>query len=150
LSDENSYFTKGKDPIVIEWRTWRIKPLICYDLRFPVWSRNYIREDNEADYDFLFYVASWPAVRSHPWKALLVARAIENQVYCAGVNRCGKDGGGFDYSGDSLVFNPLGEIIGNAGAEESSISIKLSAEELTAFRKKFPVLTDADSFELKG
>jgi omega-amidase len=149
LSDENNYFTKGKDPKVIEWRTWRIKPLICYDLRFPVWSRNYIHENEEADYDFLFYVASWPAIRSFPWKSLLTARAIENQVYCAGVNRCGKDGAGFDYNGDSLVFDPLGEIIGNGGSEESVVSVKLSAEELKAFRKKFPVLKDGDSFELK-
>lgn len=149
LSDENNYFTKGKVPLVIEWRSWKIKPLICYDLRFPVWSRNYIHENDETDYDFLFYVASWPAVRSFPWKSLLTARAIENQVYCAGVNRCGRDGADFDYSGDSMVLNPLGEIIGDGGSEESVVSVKLSADELTAFRKKFPVLKDADSFELK-
>lgn len=149
LSDENKYFTKGNKSVVVEWRSWRIKPLICYDLRFPLWSRNAMLENDVADFDLLIYVASWPAIRVHAWKSLLLARAIENQVYCIGANRCGKDGDGYEYSGDSLVYDPLGQVIGNAGNSESCLSLQLNAEELINQRNRFPVLKDADTFHIR-
>jgi predicted amidohydrolase len=131
---------------------WKIKPLICYDLRFPVWSRNAIKQNENGssyDYDVLIYVANWPEKRNHAWKSLLVARAIENQCYVIGVNRIGIDGTGITYSGDSVIINPLGEIISNVSPSLDTIeTITLSMDELTTYRKSFPVLLDADNFKL--
>jgi predicted amidohydrolase len=122
-------------------------PLICYDLRFPVWSRNF--KSQQPVYDVLIYVANWPEVRNYPWKQLLIARAIENQCYVVGVNRIGKDGNGFDHSGDSVVINPRGEIISTAKAHEEKIeTISLDKNYLEEFRKVFPVGLDSDNFEL--
>ena len=123
------------------WKGWRIRPLICYDLRFPVWSRNH------DDYDLLIYLANWPSPRHQVWKTLLVARALENQCWCAGVNRTGTDGMNLDYSGDSGLVDPRGNAVwlGNAPSIHTAA---LDKDDLTSFRKKFPVLNDRDPFEL--
>jgi omega-amidase len=144
MGEENDTYTRGKKKIIVNIKGWRICPLVCYDLRFPVWCRN------TGDYDFLIFVANWPEVRSYPWKQLLIARAIENQVYLAGLNRIGKDGNGYNYTGDSAVINPKGMIISKTKASEESVeTIALSYKELEDFRKAFPVGLDADRFRIQ-
>jgi predicted amidohydrolase len=144
MGDENNYYTAGTKKITEELKGWKVCPLICYDLRFPVWARN------TEKYDLLIYVANWPERRSHPWKTLLLARAIENQCYVAGLNRIGNDVNDIYCSGDSAVINPKGEIISNIPAgKEATETITLNYAELQEFRKAFPVLKDADKFEIK-
>lgn len=146
MGDENNHYTCGYERIMEEIKGWKICPLICYDLRFPVWSRNVA----SYPYDLLIYIANWPERRSHPWKTLLLARAIENQCYVAGLNRIGNDSNEIYHSGDSAVINPKGEIISNIPPHESFIeTITLSYDELIEFRKIFPVLKDADRFGIK-
>ena len=146
MANEDSHYTAGQKKIIVELKGWKICPLICYDLRFPVWSRNRF----SADYDLLIYVANWPEIRSYPWKTLLLARAIENQSYVAGLNRVGKDGNDIYHSGDSAVINAKGEIISKIKAhEESCEAITLNYSELAEFRKNFPAMLDADDFEIK-
>jgi predicted amidohydrolase len=148
MAKEDEFYTAGKKKIIKKINDWKICPLICYDLRFPIWSRNKFN-NGQWDYDVLIYVANWPQVRNHPWKQLLMARAIENQCYVIGVNRIGKDGNDFAHSGDSMVINPRGEIISNTKANEESIeTIKLDLDYLEDFRKAFPVGLDADDFEI--
>ncbi|MDU7154130.1 MAG: amidohydrolase [Enterobacter sp.] len=126
------------------WRGWRILPLVCYDLRFPVWSRN------RNDYDLALYVANWPAPRSLHWQSLLVARAIENQAYVVGCNRVGTDGNGHHYRGDSRVVNPQGEIIATAEPHQATrIDAELSLTALKEYREKFPAWQDADPFSIE-
>lgn len=153
MAGENNHFTAGQEKIIIEYKGWKICPLICYDLRFPVWSRNkWTMSDNEmqAEYDVLLYVANWPEVRSYPWKQLLIARAIENQSFVIGVNRIGKDGNGFAHSGDSAVINPRGEVITKlVSHQDETETIAINADYLKEFRKIFPVGLDTDSFELR-
>ena len=156
LAKEEEHYTPGDKKITGEIDNWKIRPLICYDLRFPVWSRNRfsVSDRHEAvgswDYDVLIYVANWPEVRNYPWKQLLIARAIENQCYVVGVNRIGKDGNDFTHSGDSVVINPRGEIISKTKAHTESVeTIELDRNYLDDFRKVFPVGLDADDFELK-
>ncbi|MBA3664117.1 MAG: amidohydrolase [Bacteroidetes bacterium] len=154
MAKEDQFYTAGNKKIIGKINDWNICPLVCYDLRFPVWSRNTFKKVSEtnceAEYDVLIYVANWPEVRSYPWKQLLIARAIENQCYVIGLNRIGKDGNGFDHSGDSVVINPRGEIISNIKANEEIIqTIELDKNYLEEFRKIFPVGLDADDFELK-
>jgi omega-amidase len=152
MAKEDQHYTAGDEKIIQQLSGWQVCPLVCYDLRFPVWSRNtYKKVDGhlKAKYDVLIYVANWPAVRSYPWKQLLIARAIENQCYVIGVNRIGKDGNGFDHSGDSMVINPKGEIISKTRSNHESIeTINLDKAFLEEFRKQFPVGLDADDFEL--
>ena len=152
MGTEDGHYISGTDKIIPTVNGWKILPLVCYDLRFPVWSRNKWRlENNEliADYDVLIYSANWPEVRSYPWKQLLIARAIENQCYVVGVNRIGVDGNEFSHSGDSVVINPLGQIISHTKANEESVeTVLLDYEFLTDLRKKFPVGLDADGFEI--
>ncbi len=141
MGEEHRHYSPGKERLILEYKGWRICPLICYDLRFPVWSRN------AGDYDLLLYLANFPSPRHAVWKNLLVARAIENQSWCIGVNRVGKDGAGLDYEGDSGWVDPRG----NAhflGAAEGVHQITLSLQELQRFREKFPVLEDRDAFRL--
>ena len=143
MGGEDRLFTPGKTRVVFSFRGIRITPLICYDLRFPVWSRN------RDEYDLIIYVANWPEIRKNVWTTLLRARAIENQCYVAGSNRTGADGEGIKYCGKSMIINPRGEPIEFADTdEECSISTELSMTELTDFRKKFPVLNDADDFTI--
>jgi omega-amidase len=150
MAGEDKYFSSGDAKLIIELKGWKICPLICYDLRFPVWSRNRWNTENaRADYDVLLYVANWPEVRSYPWKQLLIARAIENQSYVIGVNRIGEDGNKFTHSGDSAVINPRGEIMSKTSAHDDIIeTLTLSYSYLEEFRTLFPVGADADSFSL--
>jgi predicted amidohydrolase len=152
MGTEDQHYTIGTEKIITTIKGWKILPLICYDLRFPVWSRNRWQEKNNeviADYDVLIYCANWPEVRSYPWKQLLIARAIENQCYVIGVNRIGVDGNGFAHTGDSMVINPMGEIISKTKVNEESVeTIDLDYEFLSSFRKKFPVGLDADNFNI--
>lgn len=153
MAKEDDNYTAGTKKIVKQINNWNICPLICYDLRFPIWSRNTFKKTSntecEAEYDILIYVANWPEVRNYPWKQLLIARAIENQCYVVGVNRIGLDGNNFSHSGDSVVINPRGEIISKTKAHEESIeTVQLDKSYLTDFRKIFPVGLDADSFKI--
>lgn len=153
MADEDKHYTAGQGTITTQIKNWNIRPLICYDLRFPVWSRNHFKKLSEtavqAQYDVLIYIANWPEVRSYPWKQLLIARAIENQCYVIGVNRIGADGNGIMHSGDSMVVNPRGEIISMTKAHEKSVeTIALSRTYLDDFRKSFPVGMDADEFRI--
>jgi predicted amidohydrolase len=149
MGDEHQYFTPGKERLIISYKGWKIMPLVCYDLRFPVWAKNKLI-NNEAEYDVLIYTANWPKVRSVAWKSLLLSRAIENQVYLAGVNRVGEDGKEIEYSGDSAIINPYGGHISQANVgEEAILTAELDYKTLIDFRAKFPVLSDADDFEIK-
>lgn len=143
MGEEESHFQKGTERLIVPYKGWRICPLICYDLRFPVWSRN------RNEYDLLVYSANWPNARNEVWKTLLKARSIENQCFVVGVNRIGKDENGIDYSGDSQVLNPKGEHLAKSisNAEEVLIA-SLSHQEMVDFRGKFPVLNDADDYNL--
>jgi predicted amidohydrolase len=149
LGGEDKHFSSGQDLLIIEYKAWKIKPLICYDLRFPVWAKNTF-ENEEYAYDLLIYVANWPAARSHAWRSLLVARAIENQAYVLGVNRIGNDGRGTPHSGFSGVIEPKGEWISEEVENKESVqTIKLSGEELQKYRSKFTVALDWDEFKIE-
>lgn len=135
---EHLRFTAGEQRVIVEWRGVRILLEVCYDLRFPIWARN------RGDYDMILYVASWPTPRVAAWSALLVARAIENQCYVAGVNRVGTDPA-CEYCGGSVIIDPYGKVIAAcADNEETEATAKVDMEALQAFREKFPVLKDAD------
>jgi predicted amidohydrolase len=144
LAGEERVYSPGKERIIIEYKGWRIMPLICYDLRFPVWSRNNL------SYDLLIYVANWPERRAQHWKKLLPARAIENLSYVAAVNRVGYDGNQIRHSGDSAAFSPLGEELTTIEPEKESLTyISLSASLIKDTRNKFSFLNDRDQFEIK-
>jgi omega-amidase len=143
MNDVETCFTPGTKRLVFRFRGFRICPNICYDLRFPVWSRN------RDDYDILINSANWPAARHDVWKTLLKARAIENMSYVAGANRIGVDGAGIKYSGESMIFGPKGEELANAGRnKECILTADLSLNDLKEFRKKFPAQKDADDFTI--
>ncbi|QRR02603.1 amidohydrolase [Dyadobacter sandarakinus] len=145
MGGENEAYTPGDVRLIVEWKLWRICPLVCYDLRFPVWSRN-----NASDpYDVLVYVANWPAKRAYAWNTLLRARAIENQAYVLGVNRVGVDGKQIHYQGDSAALDYLGEPLLMLADAEGEKVVRLSREDLDKYRLAFPALTDADGFELQ-
>jgi omega-amidase len=152
MAKEDQHYTMGSKKIIKSLSGFNVCPLVCYDLRFPVWCRNtFTKRDAayDAAYDVLLFVANWPEVRSYPWKQLLIARAIENQCYVIGLNRIGEDGKGFKHSGDSMVINPRGEIISTIKPNEDSITtIELGKTYLEEFRKVFPVGLDADDFTL--
>ncbi|MEO8774359.1 MAG: amidohydrolase [Gelidibacter sp.] len=143
LAGEHKVYSAGSKKILVEYKGWKICPLVCYDLRFPVWSRN---SDN---YDVLIYVASWPAIRMVAWDALLKARAIENMSYCVGVNRVGTDGNNHDYSGHSAVYDVLGNRIDTIPFDEEAIEIvTLKKEDIEINRLKFNFLADQDQFSI--
>lgn len=144
MGDEHLAYSPGKSAGYVEWKGWKIRPLVCYDLRFPVWSRN--RKSDP--YDLLVYVANWPAVRSHAWNTLLPARAIENQCYVIGVNRTGTDGNGIIYQGESVALGFRGELIRKAGAQPEIHAVSLAPEPLAKYRADFPAWYDADAFEI--
>lgn len=156
MADEDQYFDYGKKRLIVELKGWRICPMVCYDLRFPVWSRNSKLTDNggvmgtEPVYDLLLFVANWPKPRASAWSSLLPARAIENQAYVIGLNRIGQDGKGIEYSGDSVVIDPYGRKISDTEPEKESMeTVTLSKQLLEEFRKKFPVAMDADHFNIE-
>jgi predicted amidohydrolase len=148
MAGEDKYYSMGFEKIIIPYKGWNICPLICYDLRFPVWSRNKYRNGNY-DYDLLIYVANWPEPRNNAWKLLLQARAIENLCYVAGVNRIGIDGNNINYTGDSRVINYKGDILNLSSSSGFFIQqIEISKGDLEVFRNKFPAGMDADNFEI--
>lgn len=145
MAGEDRNFAAGEKRLIIDYRNWKICPMVCYDLRFPVWTRNV---DNE--YDVLIFVANWVSARKEVWNTLLRARAMENIAYVCGVNRIGLDGRTFAYHGGSIVYSPKGENIADAGEnEEKILSCTLKREDLETLRTKFPVWQDADVFEIK-
>lgn len=147
MAKEHNHFAPGAPVgLTVEWRGFRIAPLVCYDLRFPVYSRR--RPGFE--YDLLLYVASWPTARRQAWKALLKARAIENQAFVVGVNRIGQDGNGIDYSGDSVVHDYFGEAVAELHHESAVTTVELDGAALRAFRERFPAHLDADRFTLES
>jgi omega-amidase len=175
MGGEHHHFAGGSERLIVELKGWKICPLICYDLRFPVWSRNFQQEEGgkedvkmgkeigensiphiydpiptipNLNYDILIYVANWPAVRSQVWDTLLQARALENQSYCIGVNRVGEDGMGLNYSGNSAVIDFKGNPLFYQKDTEVINNQILSKQELDDFRTKFPAYLDADEFEI--
>jgi predicted amidohydrolase len=148
---EHERYAAGRDRLTLEWRGWRICPLVCYDLRFPVFSRNRfdVERPGQLDFDLMIFVANWPSARSHPWKTLLRARAIENLCYVAAVNRVGTDGNGLAYAGDSAVIDYVGQPVTECADVETVVTATLSAEGLAAHRERFPAMLDADAFELR-
>ncbi|WP_119718075.1 amidohydrolase [Cognatilysobacter tabacisoli] len=150
-ANEHERYAAGRDRLTVEWKGWRICPQVCYDLRFPVFSRNRfdVERPGQPDYDLLLYVANWPAARAYPWKTLLRARAIENLCYVAGLNRVGTDGNGIAYSGDSAVIDFLGHPVSECTDEEVVVTTTLQAAELAAHRARFPAMLDGDRFELR-
>ncbi len=140
---ENEHYTPGNERVVLEYKGVRILLQVCYDLRFPVFSRNC------NDFDLMLYTANWPDVRLEAWDLLLKARAVENQCYVAAVNRCGSDPSG-EYKGHSVILDPFGKTLAQCTpGENTSVALELDMEKLQQFRKDFPVLNDADDFELK-
>jgi predicted amidohydrolase len=144
MAGEESHFEPGRKRLIVEYKGWHICPLICYDLRFPVWARN------RNEYDVLVYSANWPEQRTEVWNTLLKARAIENQSYVVGANRVGVDGNEITYSGNSQLIGPKGNLLlSTENYSERIVSAEFSYSQLLKFRKNFPVLDDADSFFLE-
>ncbi len=142
---ENITYTPGNKRLVASVKGWRIHLQVCYDLRFPVWTRQQ-SHDQQPEYDILVNVANWPQKRIHAWKTLLCARAIENQCYTIGVNRVGDDGNNIYHSGNSLVIDPLGEVLYHMADEEDIFTITLQKQKLQEVRERFPFWKDGDSF----
>jgi omega-amidase len=144
MANEEIHFSPGNKNLIVTLKKWKLNFQVCYDLRFPVWSRNC------NNYDILIYVANWPAARMDVWDTLLKARAIENQSFVIGVNRIGKDGNGIKYSGNSMVIHPKGNVIGELkSSKEEVATFSLLRTEMNAFRDKFPAWKDRDEFYLK-
>jgi len=139
MAGEDKVYTAGNQKLIVELHGWKFSPFICYDLRFPIWTRNL----NNA-FDATIFIANWPEVRAHHWKSLLRARAIENQCYTIGVNRLGTDGNNISYSGDSSIIDPLGNISFQSAYTSCTYTTELSAATLEMVRKQFPVWMDAD------
>lgn len=144
MGEEHRHFSPGNETIIVEYKGWNIMPLVCYDLRFPVWSRN-----KGLKYDLLVYATNWPEPRREAYLTLLKARAIENQCYVVGVNRVGQDGKGIKYAGESVVIDAKGKIITEPLTGAGIINCSISLDKLRQFRSAFPVHLDADDFELK-
>lgn len=151
---EDKKYTAGSKRVIASVKGWKINLQICYDLRFPAWARQQKSSDplvpaEQGEYDILLYVANWPEKRSHAWKTLLTARAIENQCYTIGVNRVGIDGNNIAHSGDSMVVGPLGEVLYHCAYEDTVFHITLQKEELLQTRIQFPFWKDADFFQIQ-
>jgi predicted amidohydrolase len=162
FAEEDKHYTAGNKRLIASVKGWKINLQICYDLRFPVWARNRITPIDASmaeelqtspnarpEFDVLLYVANWPERRSHAWKTLLCARAIENQCYVVGVNRVGMDGNNVSHSGNSLVIDPLGEVLYHMADEEDIFTITLQKEWLNDIRRKYPFWKDADEFSFR-
>jgi len=143
MAGEHQHFSEGKQRLVVELKGWYVCPLICYDLRFPTWSRN------TEGFHLLLYLANWPSIRRGHWHTLLAARAIENQCYVAGVNRIGSDDRNIDYCGDSCIIDPLGETLVDAKDLAGGFSGTLDYHELHCYRERFPAYLDADRFKVE-
>jgi predicted amidohydrolase len=144
-ADEDQHYSAGSKRLLASVNGWKINLLVCYDLRFPVWSRQ-----DQARYDVLIYVANWPERRIRAWRTLLQARAIENQCYVVGVNRVGEDGNGIHYSGESMVVDPAGETLHQNKDEEDIFTVALDSSDLETIRRKFPFWKDADKFNIEN
>jgi predicted amidohydrolase len=145
LAGEHKAYTAGSELLMVNYMGWKICPLVCYDLRFPVWARN------TKDYDLLFYVANWPKVRIAAWDTLLKARAIENMTYCLGVNRVGLDANNHEYSGNSGAYDVLGRRMDSISSAIEAIEIvTLKKDHISKYREKLGFLNDRDLFSLKG
>lgn len=166
LAGEHEFYTPGNKQIVADWMGWRIRPLVCYDLRFPVWSRNAAPHDSgnlpsgttdsgasgqakTGSADLYLYVANWPGRRAHHWRTLLAARAIENQAFVAGVNIVGKDGNGYEYVGDSAIIDFSGQPFVQISGQEGAHTTELSLDSLRQYRQQLPFLQDGDVFQLR-
>lgn len=143
MSGEDRHYAAGNDKLILQWQGWRICPMICYDLRFPVWTRN------RGDYDLLLFVANWPAKRRQHWRQLLIARAIENQACCIGLNRVGSDENQLDYSGDSLALAADGELLLDCADQSGVFTTTLNGTSMASYRSKFPCHKDSDEFTLQ-
>ena len=143
MAGEHKRYSAGQQRVIVSWRGWRINLQVCYDLRFPVFSRN------RQDYDLMLFVANWPAARRLHWRALLPARAIENMACVVGVNRIGEDASGLDYSGDSMALNAEGQVLADLENKNGTVSVVLSGADLLAYRERFPCHLDADDFQLQ-
>ncbi len=143
---EDKHYTAGTKRLIASVKGWRINLQVCYDLRFPVWARQ--QQQAGPEYDAIIYVANWPEKRSHAWKTLLQARAIENQCFVIGVNRIGEDGNAIHHSGDSMIIDPMGEVLHTKTNEEDIFTLTLDKTQLESVREKLPFLKDADSFTL--
>lgn len=155
FAGEDKHYAAGDKRLIASVKGWKINLQVCYDLRFPVWARQNSQadkiikgEESNFEYDLLVYVANWPERRSLAWKTLLLARAIENQSYVVGVNRVGKDGNDISHSGDSMIIDPMGEVLYSKKDEEDIFTISLDKTQLTATREKFPFWKDADNFRI--
>lgn len=148
MAGEHKRYAAGKDRLIVEWRDWRICPMVCYDLRFPVFSRNLQGDDGRMDFDLLLYVANWPQPRRTAWRVLLRARAVENLCYVIGVNRAGLDGNGIEYAGDSAAIDFLGEPLRELDSAAQVGLADLDGATLAMHRARFPAWMDADRFEL--
>jgi omega-amidase len=162
---ENDHYTAGQKRLVASVKGWKVLLLVCYDLRFPVWSRQQPPESEPGtphadlaseipakpnlEYDLIIYVANWPERRSHAWKTLLQARAIENQSYVIGVNRVGDDGNQIAHAGDSMIIDPLGETLYHAASKEEVFTLTLDQQHLETIRQRFPFWRDADHFYIE-
>ena len=144
LAGEDKVYTSGKEKLIVEYLGWKICPLVCYDLRFPVFARNI------EDYDVLIYVANWPKTRINAWDILLQARSVENMCYTIGVNRIGLDASNFEYVGHSQAVDFLGNYILEPRVTEGVFIVELNKEKLLDTRNKLGFLNDRDSFELKS
>jgi len=151
MAKEHERYAGGERRLIVELNGWRICPMVCYDLRFPVWIRN--RHGKSAtdafEYDLSIFVANWPSPRRQPWRTLLRARAIENLSYVVGLNRVGVDGNDLHYAGDSAVIDFVGEPLVELGSQEQSVTVTLDPAALAAHRERFPAWMDADDFELR-
>jgi predicted amidohydrolase len=145
MGGEHEFYQAGDQQVILTHKGWKLALFICYDLRFPVWSRNV-----GVAYDVAIYVANWPAPRANAWRTLLQARAIENLAYVVGVNRVGTDANELAYAGDSLLVDFKGGLALDLKAEDQILTAELSASELADFRAKFPAHLDADSFSLSS
>jgi omega-amidase len=145
MGDEHKFYQSGDQRVIVSYKGWNIALFICYDLRFPVWSRNV-----SMAYDAAIYVANWPAPRANAWRTLLQARAIENLAYVVGVNRVGTDANALTYAGDSLLVDFKGDLALDLKSKDQILTSELSLESLAEFRAKFPAHLDADSFSLSS
>jgi omega-amidase len=154
FAGEHEQYSSGNKRLIASVKGWKINLQVCYDLRFPAWSRQHNKANEDGmlvpEYDVLIYVANWPERRSHAWKTLLCARAIENQCYVVGVNRVGKDGNDIYHSGNSMIIDPLGEVIYHMADEEDTNTVVLQKDHLDMVRNKFPFWKDGDEFSINN